>query len=153
MLSLVQLRGDYQKLKDTLAIPLDSDNAKPRIRDGLLALQQHGSLLSPYAEQVFLKYADVNADFIKQKIALGSSVMHFVPNSIAVYRQAYFLAQDGQLDQSKRLLEQAIWSYPDNDDSHQLLQNLAAKDPGHFSGLLEFYAQKQQERARAVHNK
>jgi O-antigen ligase len=152
LLSLIQLHSVYQKLKDTLAIPLDSDNAKSRIREGLLAIQHGGSLLSPYAEQVFLKYADVNADYIKQKIAMGSNVMHFVPNSIVVYRQAYFLAQDGQLDQSKRLLEQAIWSYPDNSDSHQLLQNLAAKDPVHFSGLLEFYVQKQQERARAVRN-
>lgn len=150
--SLVQIRVGYQKLKDTLAIPIDSENAKSRIHDGLLEIQQGGSLLSPYADQVFLKYADVNADYIKQKIALGSDVMHFIPNSIVVYRQAYFLAQDGQLDQSKRLLEQAIWSYPENSDAHQLLENLTRKDPAHFSGLLEFYLQKEQERVRAVRN-
>jgi O-antigen ligase len=150
--SLVQMRSGYQKLKDILAIPIYAENAKSRIRDGLLEIQHGGSLMAPYAEQVFLKYADVNADYIKQKIALGSNVMHFIPNSMVVYRQAYFLAQDGQLDQSKRLLEQAIWSYPENSDAHQLLQNLERKDPVHFSGLLEFYLQKEQERARAVHN-
>jgi hypothetical protein len=48
-------------------------------------------------------------------------------------------------------LEQAIWSYPDNSDAHQLLLNLVEKDPAHFSALLEFALQKEQEHARAVH--
>ncbi len=152
LLSLLQLRSDYQKLKETLAIPISSDNAKSRIRDGLLAIQHGGSLLSPYAEEIFLEFADVNADHIKQKLALGYSVLRFRPSAMAAYRQAFFLAQDDQLDQAKQLLERAIWSYPDNGDSHQLLQNLAGKDPAHFSALLEFYLQKEQEHARAVRN-
>ena len=152
LLSLVQLRNGYQKLKDTLAIPISSENAKSRLRDGLLSVQHGGSLLSPYAEEIFLGYSDVNPDYIKQKLALGSNVMHFAPTAQAVYRQAFFLAQDSQLDKAKQLLEQAIWSYPDNSDSHQLLQNLARKDPAHFSALLEFYLQKEQEHVRAVHH-
>jgi O-antigen ligase len=150
LLSLIQLRNGYQKLKDTLAIPIASENAKSRIRDGLLGVQHGGSLLSPLAEQYIFTYADVNADHIKEKLALGSNVIHFIPSAGAVYRQAYLLAQDDQLDQAKLLLEQAIWSYPDNNDARQLLLNSAGKDPAHFSALLEFYLQKQQERARAV---
>lgn len=153
LLSLIHLRSDYQKLMYTLAIPTDADNAESRIRNGLIEIQRGGSLLSPYADQVFFKYADVNADYVKQKIALGFNAMHFIPDSIDTYRQAYLLAQDGQLDQSRRLLEQAIWSYPENSNAHKLLENLARKDPEHFSGLLEFYIQKQQEHARAVRNK
>jgi len=148
--SLVQMRNGYQKLKGTMAIPISSENAKSRIRDGLLSIQHGGSLLSPYAEEIFLGFADVNPDYIKQKLALGSNVMHFAPTANAVYRQSFLLAQDGRLDQAKQLLEQAIWSYPDNSDSHQLLQNLSRKDPAHFSALLEFYLQKEQEFARAV---
>ena len=151
LFTLIQLRSGYQQLKDTMAIRPSSDNAYQRIREGLLAIQHGGSLLSPYAETLFLAYADVNADHIKQKIALGSNVIRFTPTAQAVYRQAYFLAQDGQLDQAKRLLEQAIWSYPDNSDAHQLLLNLVEKDPAHFSALLEFALQKEQEHARAVH--
>jgi hypothetical protein len=78
--------------------------------------------------------------------------MHFDPIAPVVYRQAFFLAQDGQLEQAERLLEQAVWSYPDNRDAHQLLQILAEKDPARFSALLEFALQKEQEHNRAVHH-
>jgi O-antigen ligase len=152
LLSLIQMRSGYQNLKNVIAIPVSSDNAESHIREGLRETQHGGTLLSPYVDLYIFSKTEVNASHIKQKIALGSNVMHFLPIASVVYRQAYFLAQDGQLDQSKRLLEQAIWSYPENGDAHQLLQNLARKDPVHFSGLLEFYLQKEQERARAVRN-
>jgi len=152
LLSLIQLRSGYQQLKDILAIRPVSGNvaeAFQRTRDGLVAVHG-GSLLSPYAELYILLDTEVNADHIKQKLALGSNVMHFAPIAPVVYRQAFFLAQDGQLAQAKQLLEQAIWSYPGDVNAHQLLVSLAEKDPAHFSALLEFAAQKEQEHARAV---
>lgn len=153
LVSLIQLRNDYRQLKGTSVIDSASDatEANRRIRENLLAVQG-GSLLSPYAEMLILSLAEVNADHLKQKIALGENVMHFDPIAQAVYRQTFFLAQDGQLEQAKRLLEQAVWSYPDNRDAHQLLQNLAEKDPAHFSALLEFALQKEQEHNRAVYH-
>lgn len=153
LLSLIQLRGGYQQLKDTLEIRPVSGNvaeAYQRARESLLALQG-GSLLSPYAEMLIISYAEVDDDHLKQKIAVGANMMRFNPNARVVFRQAFFLAQDGQLEQAKRLLEQAIWSYPDNSDAHNLLQKLAEKDPAHFSALLEFALQKEQEHARAIH--
>jgi O-antigen ligase len=152
LVSLVHLRGDYRQLKGTSAIASASDAAEAnrRIRENLLAVQG-GSLLSPYAEMMILSLAEVNADHIKQKIALGNNVMHFDPIAAAVYRQAYFLAQDGQPDAARQLLDQAIWSYPGNSEAHKLLLDLAEKDPAHFSALLEFANRKEQERARAVH--
>jgi O-antigen ligase len=152
LLLLIQLRSGYQQLKDTLAIHPVSGNvaeASKHISDGLIAVHG-GTLLSPYAELYILSYTEVNADHIKQKLAMGSNVMHFAPIAQVVYRQAFFLAQDGQLAQAKQLLEQAIWSYPGNVNAHQLLVSLAEKDPAHFSALLEFAAQKEQEHARAV---
>ena len=153
LVSLIQLRNDNRQLKGTSSIDSASDatEANRRIRENLLAIQGR-SLLSPYAEMLILSLAEVNADHLKQKIALGENVMHFDPIAQAVYRQTYFLAQDGQLEQAKRLLEQAVWSYPDNREAHQLLQNLAEKDPAHFSALLEFALQKEQEHNRAVHH-
>ena len=76
--------------------------------------------------------------------------MHFLPIAPVVYRQALFLAQDGQLAQAEQLLEQAIWSYPGNGDAHLLLESLAEKDPAHFSALLKFEDQKEKEHASAV---
>jgi O-antigen ligase len=149
MLTLTQMDNSYRQLKRTLAIPSTDAENLPHIRDGLIAV--HGMLLlSPYAELNIFSYTEVNTDHIKQKIALGTNVMRFAPVARVVYRQAFFLAQDGRLAEAKQLLEQAIWSYPGNGDAHQLLVNLAEKDPAHFLALLEFAAQIEQEHARAV---
>jgi O-antigen ligase len=153
LLSLLQLRDNYQRLKDTLAIFSASANvseAFQRTRDGLIAVHG-GALLSPYAELYIFLDSEVNTDHIKQKLALGANVMHFIPIATVIYRQAFLMAQDGQLAGAKQLMEQAIWSYPGNGDAHQLLVNLAEKDPAHFSALLEFAVQKEQEHARAIH--
>jgi O-antigen ligase len=153
LLSLLQLRDNYQRLKDTLAIFSASANAAEavqRTREGLIAVHG-GALLSPYAELYIFLDSEVNTDHIKQKLALGANVMHFIPIATVIYRQAFLMAQDGQLAGAKQLMEQAIWSYPGNGDAHQLLVNLAEKDPAHFSALLEFAVQKEQEHARAIH--
>jgi len=153
LLTLVKLHGDYPLLKGTAAIhPASGDAAEANqlARKGLLAVQG-GSLLSPYAEMLIISFADVSEDKIKQKIALGANVIRFNPVAVVAYRQAFFLAQDDHLDMAERLLEQAIWSYPDNVDARRLLQGLAEKDPARFSALLEFFLEKEQEHARAVH--
>jgi O-antigen ligase len=152
LLSLIQLRSGYQQLKGASAASPATGNvaeANQRTREALIAVHG-GSLLSPYVEMLIISFADVNADHLKQKVALGFNVMHFNPVALVVYRQAFFLAQDGQLGLAKQILEQAIWSYPANSDAQQLLQNLAEKDPARFSALLEFAFQKEQEHARAV---
>lgn len=154
LLSLLQLRSGYQQLKDTLAIRQGSGNAAEafqRTREGLAAVHG-GSLLSPYAELFISSHAEVNADHLKEKLALNTNVMHFVPTAPVVYRQAFLLAQDGQLEQAMQILEQAVWSYPGNAEAHQRLVELAEKDPERFSALLKFALQKEQERSRAVHH-
>jgi hypothetical protein len=78
--------------------------------------------------------------------------MRFMPIAPVVYRQAFLLAQAGKLEPARRVIEQAIWSYPSNAVEHQQLVKLAEKDPEHFSALLEFALRKEKEYARAVHN-
>lgn len=153
LVSLIQLRGDYQRIKGVLAInPAANDvvAANQRALKGLLEVER-GSLLSPYADLYIVPLVEVNADRIKQKIAFGANVMRFTPIAPVVYRQAFLLAQDGQLEPARQLLEQAIWSYPGNKIAQQQLLDLAEKDPARFSALLEFVNQKEQEHNRAVH--
>lgn len=154
LLSLLQLRSGYQQLKETLAIRPVSGNvaeAFERTRDGLIAVHG-GSLLSPYADLFMSSYVEVNEDRLQPKLALNSKVIRFIPIAPVVYRQAFLLAQSGQIEQARRMLEQAICSYPGNAEEHQHLVRLAEKDPAHFSALLEFALEKEQEYARAVHN-
>lgn len=153
LMTLVQLRIGYQQLKDTLVIrPVSGNTAEAfeRTRDGLIAVHG-GSLLSPYAELFMSSYTEVNADHLKEKLALNSRVTHFIPMGPIVYRQSFFLAQNGQLEQAKQVMEQAIWSYPHDADARKQLVSLAEKDPVHFSALLEFALRKEQEHALAVH--
>jgi hypothetical protein len=152
LLTLVQLRLGYSQLEEVLAIRPVSGNiaeARQRTRDGLIAVRNN-SLLSPYAEVFMGPYIEVNDDLLQEKLAMNTNLARFIPTAAVVYRQAYFLAQNGQLEQAKQVLEQAIWSYPGNGEAHVLLLGLAEKDPVRFSALLEFATQKEQEHASAV---
>ena len=153
LLTLMELRNGYQMLKGALATSQQSGVAAlVRARDGLVAV--HGNaLLRPYAELFMSSSAAVSEDRLAAKLTLNSHAMRFIPTASVVYRQAFLLAQNGQLDQARKMMEQAIWSYPDNSEAHQQLLDLAQKDPEHFSALLKFTTQKEQEYLSAIHNK
>ncbi|MDO9052692.1 MAG: Wzy polymerase domain-containing protein [Gallionella sp.] len=154
LFSLLQLRSGYQQLKDTLAIRPASATAAAevqQIRSGLLAVRR-GLLLSPYGELFMSSYHEVNKDRLKQKLVMNERVMRFMPVASVVYRQALLLAQNGQQAQAQRVWERAVWSYPGDAEKREQLVKLAEKDPEHFSALLEFALQKEQEYLRAVHN-
>jgi len=153
LMTLIQLRSGYRQLKDTLVTGPASANAVAAFehtRDGLIAVHE-GSLLSPYAELFMSSLTEVDDDHLKEKLALNSRVVRFIPMAPVVYRQAFLLAQNGQLEQAKLALTQAIWSYPQNAEAQAQLVSLAEKDPVHFSALLEFALQKEQEHNLAVH--
>ncbi|MDO8350210.1 MAG: Wzy polymerase domain-containing protein [Gallionella sp.] len=154
LFSLLQLRVGYQQLKDTLAIRPASGNVATdvqQIRGGLIAVRR-GVLLSPYGELFMSSHHEVNKVGLRQKLAMNARVMRFMPIASVVYRQALLLAQNGQQAQAQLIWEQAIWSYPGNAENREQLARLAEKDPEHFSALLEFALQKEQEYLRAVYN-
>ena len=153
LMTLVQLRGGYQQLERTLAIRPASaadHSAMERTRDGLVAVHG-GSLLSPYAELLMSSLIEIKEEYLKDKLELNTRVMRFVPTGAVVYRQALLLAQAGQQEQAKSIMEQAIWSYPGNfADTRRQMSELAEKDPERFSALLEFALQKEREYRSAV---
>lgn len=152
LLVLVQLKMGYKNLERALATKSVSDAvAMPsQTQDALLSLYDE-PLLSPYTELFISDHLTIDEQGIKEKLALNTRVMHFVPIAPVVYRQALLLAQDGQLKQAQTIWSQAIWSYP-NERAHQQqkLVALAAKDSVHFSALLESAIQKEQERISAI---
>ena len=155
LLTLIQLRSGYQQLRETLVIERVSGvdgavKAFHRHRDGLISIHG-GSLMTPYVEMFIVALSDVNAEHLGAKLEFNGRAMRFIPSHPVVYRQAFLLAQNGQIEEAKQLLEQAIWSYPSSVAGHELLDQLAENDPAHFSALLEFATQKEQERRRAIH--
>ncbi|MGC2048472.1 MAG: Wzy polymerase domain-containing protein [Gallionella sp.] len=152
--SLLQLKNGYHELENVYAIrsasSIDADGSK-LLRDKLVAIHG-GSLLSPYAELLMSTLIEVNNDHLREKLAVNTRVMHFVPISPVVYRQVLLLAQAGELKQAQDTLEQAIWSYPnDYGKPRQQMLEMTEKDPAHFSALLEFALKQEQEYRSAVH--
>ncbi len=154
LISLMQLKSNYRELEQVQEIKakLGMDpNASMLLRDKLLSVHD-GSLLTPYAELYMSSLIEVNDEHLREKLAVNTRVMHFVPIGPVVYRQALLLALAGELEQAKSVLVQTLWSYPGDyaKTKNQLLE-LAEKDPAHFSALLEFALEQEQERRRAVH--
>ena len=153
LMMLAQLLSGYHQLERTLAIRPASaadHSALERTRDGLVAVHG-GSLLSPYAELFMSSLIEVKEEHLKEKLELNTRVMRFSPIGAVAYRQVLLLAQAGQQEQAKAMLEQAIWSYPgDFAGARRQMAELAEKDSAHFSALLEFALQKEQEYRRAV---
>jgi len=150
LLSQLQLMRGYELLKSTLAPPPGAA-AFEQTRNGLIAVGKV-PLLSPYVDMFMSSYMLVNANQLQSKLAQNSRVMRYIPVAQVVYRQAFLLAQDGQIDLSKQTLAQAVWSYPENIAAHRQLQELAQKDPAHFAALLEFDLKTEQEYASAIHH-
>lgn len=153
--ALIQLRIGYQQLRGALTLrPVSGVSAEQLARDkqaGLMAVR-HSSLLAPYAELYLSTSAVVSENHLADKLALNSRVVRFIPIASVVYKQAFLLAQAGRLEEAKRIYEQAVWSYPETAGVHQQLVSLAEKDPAHFSALLEFALQKEQEYLSAIRN-
>jgi O-antigen ligase len=154
LISLMQLLSGYRDLEQVQEIRSASNidsSASKLLRDKLVSIHG-GSLLSPYSELFMSSLIEVNEDHLKEKLAVNTRVMHFVPIGQVVYRQVLLLAQAGELEQAKSILVQAIWSYPDGyAKPRQQLLELAEKDPAHFSALLEFALKQEQEYRSAVH--
>jgi len=151
--TLVQLNSSHRDLLKAVAIYPESPEdrvALASIRDALVEV--HGRpLMAPFAELPLSGQIEVNGDRIEEKLALNTRVLRFMPIGPSAYRQTMLLAQANQLEQAKTLLEQAIWSYPNGfGPSVQHLVWLAENDPEHFSALLEFALEKEQEYRRAV---
>ena len=155
LLALIQLRIGYQKLEVTLGYRATPDKAAESYRrtwDDLRVIQEV-PLLRPHAEYFMSALMEVNGEQAIEKLAINTQALRFIPIGSAAYRQALLLAENGQLEQAKLIWEQAVWSYPYAKSEYVHLQSLAEKDPAHFAALLEFALIKEQEYARAVHNK
>ncbi|MDP2805301.1 MAG: Wzy polymerase domain-containing protein [Gallionellaceae bacterium] len=152
-LSLTQLFQGYKKLESSLKLrPASSTDASytPRLRDSLAEVYDY-ALLRPYAELFMTGMIEPSADLLAEKIAMNEHAMRFVPIAPVVYRQAWLLALSDRLPEAKTQLKQSLWSYPNDFKANQAeLKEMALKDPAHFSALLEFATQENEEYQRAV---
>ncbi len=153
VLTLLQLRSGYRQLEGVLqirAVSATDQVAFERTRDELVDIHR-GSLLSPYAELFMSLLIEVKDEHLKEKLELNTRVMRFVPTGRVVYRQAMLLALAGRQEEARAMLEQALWSYPENfAGARRQIAELAEKGNGQFSSLLEFALQKEQEYRGAV---
>jgi O-antigen ligase len=156
VMSLQQMLHGYRNMEGVLtmrpASAADSGYSN-RVREGLVAIYGQ-SLLQPYTELFMSSMIEVGIDHLADRRTLNENVMHFVPISPVVYREALLLALSGEQAAAQLQMERAIWSYPgDFQKASEQLRTLAREDPAHFDTLLEFALQKYEERQRAVHKR
>lgn len=157
LIVLLQLMSGYKGMTRMLAVnPASKVNtpASSTSASDTLTYLHRVPLLSPYSELFMSQRMAIDEQYLNEKLALNTRVTRFVPIGLVVYRQALLLALDGQPEQAKLMWSQAMWSYPADFAQQRLnLIALAVKDPAHFSALLEFALQKEQESSSAVSNK
>jgi O-antigen ligase len=153
LVTLIQLDFGNRELQKAMAIRPESMEdyaAFARIRDELTAVKRR-PMLSPYAELPLSGQIVVDENRIEEKLVTNYHVLRFMPIGAVAYRQAMLLAQANQQEQARSVMEQAIWSYSNGfENAFWQLKALAQKDPEHFSALLEFALQKEQEYRSAV---
>ncbi len=152
-LSLGQLLSGYAQLENALAMRGKASTDRslvPRVQDELMAVQQ-SALLCSYAELFIASTMELSADHLKEKFELNKRALRFIPIAPLVYHQAAFLALSDRQAEARAQLERGIWSYPvDYPTARVEFEELARKDPAHFSALLEFATQKYEEYRRAA---
>jgi len=156
ILSLVQLQLGYRQLERALSPRqkiVEGKTTAQLMREGLINVHSY-PLMQPFAELFFNSWIEVNAEELDKKNSLNERAMKFVPLSSVVYRRAYLLALSKRQEEALLQMERAIWSYPG--DFHTQIKDLSAleqKDPEHFTSLLKFAIQKNEEYLSAVPTK
>lgn len=153
-LSLFQLFQGYKKLEAALR-PVSGGGAAyvQHLQTGFEEASEY-VLLRPYAELFMTGMIEPGTEHLAEKLALNERALHFIPTASLAYRQVWLLAGAGRLPEAMVQLHNALWSYPAEFRAAQAeLARFATKDPEHFSALLEFATQKNEEYQRAVSGK
>ncbi|OIR18246.1 O-antigen ligase [mine drainage metagenome] len=152
-LSLAQVFLGYKRLENALVMRGKAATDRsfiPLVQSELMAVDQ-SALLSSYAELFIASTMELSADHLEQKFELNQRALRFIPIPPLVYHQVALFALSDRPEDARAQLERAIWSYPLDYPSARIeLEELARKDPAHFSALLEFATQKYEEYRRAA---
>ena len=153
MVSLIQLLSSYQQLERILALRPQSAADQvytQRLHEGLTGDAGNG-LLRPYADLFLNNLLEISSEELDKKSALNERSVKFIPVSHVVYLRAWLLALENKQNEARLQLKQSIWSYPGNFPAQkEVLSKLAQKDPAHFSALLEFGIEKNEEYVNAI---
>jgi hypothetical protein len=153
VLSLTQVFQGYKQLERALVLRSMSSKDRsliPRAQEEFMAVHQ-SVLLSSYAELYIASTMELSAEHLDKKLELNERALRFIPIAPVVYHQVSLLALSDRQTEAKAQLERAIWAYSDDYSSARTeLNELARKDPEHFSALLEFATQKYEEYRRAA---
>ncbi|MBI3044739.1 MAG: O-antigen ligase C-terminal domain-containing protein [Betaproteobacteria bacterium] len=107
----------------------------------ILSRAHREPMLRPYAELAISFDLRVDAERLRDKLALNGRVMRFAPIDVVVYRQAMLLALAGEPQAAARQLERAARVYPGElATTVSTLRELAARYPREMEPLLELAA-------------
>lgn len=105
-------------------------------------------LLAPYAELAIAGSMSLDRERLREKQEINTRVMRFAPTAGVVYRQAIWLALDGQHESAERLLERASRVYPgDLENAIKSMKEASLRHPAELAPLIKSAAKLSERRA------
>lgn len=130
------LERDYRRFERFYA--MESQGVRPAVLDAMGKIAARDAVLAPYVEFVMASQMSVNDQYLPQKLALNTRVMHFFPAEMVVFRQALLLALAGERQPAERLFRRAAHAYPGTlPQVRDILNRLVASYPAQLAPLLE----------------
>lgn len=95
-------------------------------------------LLAPYAELAIASSMSLDQERLHEKREINARVMRFAPTAGVVYRQAIWLALDGEREAAERMLERAARVYPgDLENAIRIMKEASAGHPAQLAPLIK----------------
>jgi O-antigen ligase len=105
-------------------------------------------LLAPYAELAIATAMNLDRERLAEKRELNTRVMRFAPTAGVVYRQAIWLALDGERESAERMLESASRVYPgDLANAIRIMNEASVRHPAELAPLIKLATKLSEQRA------
>jgi O-antigen ligase len=138
-LAMAILLRDYVRLLSTrvTGTTVTLANAADAARDAAVMHALTRGLLAPPAEYAIILGAPLDRSQLSDRLKMSERIARHYPTDAIIVRRAAFLAFDGQAAAARRLLAQALYTFPKRcNETIRILAQARASDPGAIEPLL-----------------
>ena len=138
-LTMTLLLRDYVRLNATSSIetPLTRAGAAAAERDATVMRSLTHGPLAPAAEYWITLGATLDRRNLSERLRMSERAARYFPSNAVIVRRAVFLAFDGQAAAARKLLAQAMYTFPKRcAETIGILAQALAADPGAIEPLL-----------------
>ena len=138
-LAMAMLLRDYVRLLSTrvTGTSLTLASAADAVRDAAVMRTLTHGLLAPPAQYAIILGAALDRSQLSDRLNMSARIARHYPTNAIIVRRAVFLAFDGQAAAARRLLAQAMYTFPKRcTETIGILTQALAADPAAIEPLL-----------------